>query len=95
MAGIRCQVSTTRDPWWVSAGTTRGVIVNIDKMAFTPNQEQRDNMYKNGINPLVSFPAEGNLVWGNKTLHPVASSFDRINVRTLFNTLERSIISLM
>ncbi len=90
MAGIRCQVSTTRDPWWVSAGTTRGVIVNIDKMAFTPNQEQRDNMYKNGINPLVSFPAEGNLVWGNKTLHPVASSFDRINVRTLFNTLERS-----
>ncbi len=90
MAGIRCEVSTKRDPWWVSAGTTRGVVKAIDKLAFTPNQAQRDNMYKNGLNPVVSFPVEGILVWGNKTLHPIASSFDRINVRTLFNSLERS-----
>jgi len=90
MAGIRCQVSTKKDPWWVSAGTSRGIITGIDKIAFMPNQDQRDNMYKNGINPIVNFPKEGTLVWGNKTLHPVASSFDRINVRMLFNTLERT-----
>ena len=59
-------------------------------MAFSPSEPQRDLLYKNGVNPLVSFPGTGNLVWGNKTLLPYASSFDRINVRNLFNTLERS-----
>lgn len=90
VAGIRCQTSAAQDAWWVSAGVRRGILKNIDRLAFTPSQSQRDNLYKNGINPIVSFPGSGNLVWGNKTLHPLASSFDRINVRTLFNTLERS-----
>ena len=90
MAGIRCNVTSNTAPWWVSAGLTRGVIRNINKLSFTPSQEQRDLLYKNGVNPIVAFPGTGNLVWGNKTLHPIASSFDRINVRTLFNTLERS-----
>ena len=89
-AGVRCKVSGAQDAWWVSAGIRRGVLRNIERLAFTPSQAQRDNLYKNGINPLVSFPGSGNLIWGNKTLHPLASSFDRINVRTLFNTLERS-----
>lgn len=89
-AGVRCQVSGTQDAWWVSAGIRRGILKNIERLAFTPSQAQRDNLYKNGINPIVSFPGSGNLIWGNKTLHPLASSFDRINVRTLFNTLERS-----
>ena len=90
MAGIRCSVSATNASWWVSAGMKRGIIRGIDRMAFTPSQPQRDNLYKNGINPLVVFPGTGNLVWGNKTLYPIASAFDRINVRNLFNTLERS-----
>jgi phage tail sheath protein FI len=59
-------------------------------MAFTPSQPMRDNLYKNGINPLVTFPGTGNLVWGNKTLLPYSSAFDRINTRNLFNTLERA-----
>ena len=90
MAGIRCDVTSNTAPWWVSAGLSRGIIRNVNKLSFTPSQEQRDLLYKNGVNPLVAFPGTGNLVWGNKTLHPIASSFDRINVRTLFNTLERS-----
>ncbi len=90
MAGIRCDVSSNHDAWWVSAGMKRGIIRNINKLAFTPSQAQRDNLYKAGTNPIVAFPGTGNLVWGNKTLHPIASSFDRINVRTLFNTLERA-----
>ncbi len=90
MAGIRCSVSTSNASWWVSAGMKRGIIRGVDKMAFSPSQPQRDILYKNGINPLVTFPGTGHLVWGNKTLLPYASSFDRINTRSLFNTLERS-----
>ena len=90
MAGIRCSVTNDNAAWWVSAGMKRGIIRNIDKMAFTPSQPQRDTLYKNGINPLVTFPGTGNLVWGNKTLLPYSSSFDRINVRNLFNELERA-----
>lgn len=90
MAGIRCDVTSNTAPWWVSAGMKRGIIRNINKLAFTPSQPQRDNLYKDGMNPIVAFPGTGNLVWGNKTLHPIASSFDRINVRTLFNTIERA-----
>jgi phage tail sheath protein FI len=90
MAGIRCSVSSDNAAWWVSAGMKRGKIANIDRMAFVPSQPQRDTLYKNGINPLVTFPGTGHLVWGNKTLLPYASSFDRINVRSLFNTLERA-----
>jgi hypothetical protein len=89
-AGIRCDVTSNNAPWWVSAGLQRGNIRNINKLAFTPSQEQRDNLYKNGINPVVAFPGSGNVIWGQKTLHPIASSFDRINVRTLFNTIERA-----
>ncbi len=92
VAGVRCQTSQLQDAWWVSAGVKRGILKNIDRLAFTPSQAQRDNLYKNGINPIVSFPGSGHLIWGNKTLHPLASSFDRINVRTLFNTLERSAV---
>ncbi len=90
MAGIRCDVTSNTAPWWVSAGMKRGIIRNINKLAFTPSQALRDNLYKDGMNPIVSFPGTGNLVWGNKTLYPIASSFDRINVRTLFNTIERA-----
>jgi phage tail sheath protein FI len=90
MAGIRCSVSASNASWWVSAGMKRGIIRGVNRMAFTPSLPQRDNLYKNGINPLVAFPGTGNLVWGNKTLLPYASSFDRINVRNLFNTLERA-----
>jgi len=90
MAGIRCSVSNDNAAWWVSAGMKRGIIRGIDRMAFIPSKPQRDTLYKNSINPLVRFPGTGDLVWGNKTLLPYASSFDRINIRTLFNELEKA-----
>ena len=90
MAGIRCAVTTSTASWFVAGGERRGIIRGIDKMAFTPSQPMRDNLYKNSINPLVTFPGTGHLVWGNKTLQSYASSFDRINVRGMFNTIERS-----
>lgn len=90
MAGLRSNTNSNNASWWASAGLRRGVIRNIDKIAFSPNLAQRDALYRNSINPIVSFPGEGNLVWGQKTLLNYASSFDRINVRGLFNTIERA-----
>lgn len=91
VAGLRAQTSTNRASWWASAGLERGQIKNINKLAFNPNNGQRDFLYKNGLNPIVSFPGQGTVMWGQKTLLDKPSSFDRVNVRGLFNTLERSL----
>ena len=90
VAGLRANTNTNLATWWASAGLKRGRIRNADRLAFSPNQPQRDDLYSNNINPVVNFPGEGILVWGQKTLINYASSFDRINVRGLFNTLERA-----
>lgn len=91
IAGLRAQTSTNRASWWASAGLERGQIKNVIKLAFNPNQGQRDILYKNAINPIVTFPGQGTVMWGQKTLLDKPSSFDRVNVRGLFNTLERSL----
>lgn len=91
IAGLRAQTSTNRASWWASAGLERGQLKNVKKLAFNPKQAHRDLLYKNGINPIVSFPGQGTVMWGQKTLLDKASSFDRVNVRGLFNTLERSL----
>jgi len=92
VAGLRADTNTSLNTWWASAGLDRGQIKNAQKIAFNPNLGQRDFLYKNKINPVVSFPGQGNaIVWGQKTLQSKPSAFDRINVRGLFNTLERSI----
>jgi hypothetical protein len=91
IAGLRAQTTTNRASWWASAGLERGQVKNVKKLAFNPNQGQRDLLYKNGINPIVSFPGQGTCMWGQKTLLDKPSSFDRVNVRGLFNTVERSL----
>jgi len=92
VAGLRASTNTKLNTWWASAGLDRGQIKNALKIAFNPNLGQRDFLYKNKINPVVSFPGQGNaIIWGQKTLQSKASAFDRINVRGLFNTLERAI----
>ena len=91
IAGLRAQTSTNRASWWASAGLERGQIKNVTKLAFNPTQGQRDLLYKNSINPIVSFPGQGTVMWGQKTLLDQPSSFDRVNVRGLFNTLERAL----
>ncbi len=91
IAGLRAQTSTNRAAWWASAGLERGQIKNVTKLAFNPNNGQRDMLYKNGLNPVVAFPGQGTVMWGQKTLLDKASSFDRVNVRGLFNTMERAL----
>lgn len=91
IAGLRAQTSSSRASWWASAGLDRGQIKNAIKLAYNPNQAQRDQLYKAGVNPIVTFPGQGTVMWGQKTMQSKPSSFDRVNVRGLFNTLERSL----
>jgi hypothetical protein len=91
VAGIRAMMNTIRNTWDASAGLDFGALKNCIKLAINPNQAQRDILYKNMINPIVSFNGQGTVVWGNKTLQSKPSAFDRINVRGLFNEMERAI----
>jgi phage tail sheath protein FI len=91
IAGLCVRTDTERDPWFSPAGFNRGQIRNIVKLAFNPSKTQRDELYRNSINPVASFPGEGTVLFGDKTLQSKPSSFDRINVRRLFIVLEKAI----
>lgn len=91
IAGLCARTDYTNDPWWSPGGLNRGQIKNVVKLAFSPKKTERDNLYKNGINPVVSFPGQGTVLYGDKTLLSKPSAFDRINVRRLFIVLEKAI----
>jgi len=91
IAGLCARTDQVRDPWWSPAGFNRGNIKNIVKLAWNPTKSHRDELYKNGINPVATFPGEGTVLFGDKTLLTRPSAFDRINVRRLFIVLEKSI----
>ena len=91
VAGLCAQTDRDRDPWFSPAGFNRGQLKNVVKLAFNPNQTQRDTLYKNGVNPVVSFPGDGTVLFGDKTMLSKPSAFDRINVRRLFIVLEKAI----
>jgi phage tail sheath protein FI len=91
VAAIYARTDTNAQPWIAPAGLNRGTMNNIVDLAFNPNQKQRDFLYNIAMNPVVFFPGEGFTVFGQKTLQNKPSAFDRINVRRLFLTLERSV----
>ena len=91
IAGLCVRTDLERDPWFSPAGLQRGVIKNVIKLAWSPAKADRDTLYKAGVNPVVSFPGEGTILYGDKTLQNRPSAFDRINVRRLFIVLEKSI----
>lgn len=91
VAGLCAQTDRDRDPWFSPAGFNRGQLKNVVKLAFNPAQANRDQLYKSGINPVVSFPGQGTVLYGDKTMLARPSAFDRINVRRLFIVLEKSI----
>lgn len=90
-AGTMARTDEVRDPWYSPAGLSRGRIKNSVALAFNPNKVARDQLYKNGINPITTFPGEGTVLFGDKTLLAHPSAFDRINVRRLFIVLEKAI----
>jgi hypothetical protein len=91
IAGLCVRTDFERDPWYSPAGYNRGGIKNVIKLAWNPNKTQRDELYKNGINPVVFFPGDGPMLFGDKTMLSKPSAFDRINVRRLFIVLRKAI----
>ncbi len=91
VAGLCVRTDTTNDPWWSPAGLNRGQIKNLVRLAYNPRKADRDTLYKNGANPVVTFPGQGTVLFGDKTLLSKPSAFDRINVRRLFIVLEKAI----
>jgi phage tail sheath protein FI len=91
IAGLCVRTDLIADPWFSPAGYNRGNIRNVVKLAFNPTKAQRDVLYKAGINPVVSFPGQGTVLFGDKTTLARPSAFDRINVRRLFIVLEKAI----
>lgn len=91
LAGLCANTDNVADAWFSPAGFNRGQFRNVAKVDFNPNKAQRDSLYKNGINPIVAFPGQGIVLFGDKTLQSKPSAFDRINVRRLFIVLEKAI----
>ena len=91
IAGLCARTDNIADPFFSPAGYNRGQIRGAVKLAFNPNQAQRDELYKARVNPVVTFPGQGSVLFGDKTAQAKPSAFDRINVRRLFIVLEKAI----
>jgi len=91
VAGCCVRTDLVADPFFSPAGFNRGQIKNAVKVAFSPDKTDRDTLYKKGVNPVVSFPGQGVVLFGDKTMLTSPSAFDRINVRRLFIVLEKAI----
>lgn len=91
MAGLCANTDNVADAWFSPGGFTRGQLLGVTKLAFNPKKAERDDLYKKRVNPIVSFPGEGTVLFGDKTLLAKPSAFDRINVRRLFIVLQKAI----
>ena len=91
IAGLTARSDDLRDPWFSPAGYNRGQIKNLVKLAYSPSKTDRDLLYKNDINPVITQPGQGTVLFGDKTALGRPSAFDRINVRRLFIVLEKTI----
>ena len=93
VAGLCIATTINAETWFSPAGYNRGNLRNAQKLAYSPKQAERDRLYVNRINPIVAFPGQGIVLFGDKTALASPSAFDRINVRRLFVELEKNVAS--
>tara|TARA_R110000868_G_scaffold80482_6_gene228700 strand:+ start:341 stop:2557 length:2217 start_codon:yes stop_codon:yes gene_type:complete len=91
VAGLMTRTNIIAYPWFSPAGQQRGILNNAIKLAYNPNKAQRDQLYPQRVNSIVTQPGIGTLLFGDKTALGYASAFDRINVRRLFLTIEQAL----
>ena len=91
MAGLCAKTDRLTDPWFSPAGFNRGNLLGVTKLAYNPKQADRDDLYTARINPIISSPGNGIVLFGDKTALAKPGAFDRINVRRLFITIEKAI----
>ena len=94
IAGLLVNASLTAQPWFSPAGLSRGQVRNVVKLPYNPSKKQRDQLYTARVNPVVTFPGEGTILFGDKTALAYSSAFDRINVRRLFLVIEKEIAKM-
>jgi hypothetical protein len=90
-AGLCAFTDNVADTWFSPAGYTRGNVRGAIKLSLNPQKAERDILYRARINPVVNFPGQGVVLFGDKTALSKPSAFDRINVRRLFLVLEKAI----
>ncbi len=78
-------------PWFAPAGINRGGLSSVLQAKFKLTQGNRDDLYANSINPIATFPRQGVVVFGQKTLQKQATALDRVNVRRLMIELKNYI----
>lgn len=93
VAGLCVRTDINQFPWYSPAGKTRGSLKFAIKLAYNPSQQDRDQLYSQRINSIISSPGSGIILFGDKTALSYQSAFDRINVRRLFITIEQAIKS--
>ena len=91
IAGLCARTDANSFPWFSPAGSDRGAILNAVKLAYNPGKIQRDKLYTERINPVITARGQGTILFGDKTSFGKSSAFDRINVRRLFIYLENAI----
>jgi len=91
IAGLAANTDNVAEPWFSPAGYNRGQIRGAVKVAFNPTKAQRDILYPARVNPVMTQPGQGTVLFGDKTALARPSAFDRINVRRLFIVLEKAI----
>ncbi len=91
VAGLMCRTNIVAYPWFSPAGQQRGMINNAVKLAYNPTKDQRDQLYPQRVNAVITKPGVGTMLFGDKTGLAYASAFDRINVRRLFLTIEQAL----
>ena len=90
-AGLCAFTDQIADSFFSPAGFNRGNVRGAVKLSFNPTKAERDRLYRARINPVVNFPGQGVVLFGDKTALTKPSAFDRINVRRLFLLLEKAI----
>ena len=91
VAGLCISSTINSETWFSPAGYNRGNLRNAAKLAYSPRKAERDRLFTARVNPVVAFPGQGVVLFGDKTGLSSPSAFDRINVRRLFIELEKNI----
>jgi len=86
--GVYAFTDASSDPWFAPAGITRGGMGQVVRAERKLTSANRDTLYEANINPIATFPQQGVVVFGQKTLQKAASALDRVNVRRLLIVLK-------
>jgi len=86
--GVYAFTDASSDPWFAPAGITRGGLGSVVRAERKLTSANRDTLYEGNVNPIATFPQQGVVVFGQKTLQKAATALDRINVRRLLITLK-------